>query len=126
MPTPPNPPEPQPPTPSGLNDYKILKGDNFFKLHKKFHVTMQALKDANAGVDSSKLKIGQTIHIPAPTAAAAPSGPGTTTETAPGQETYEVKSGDTLAKVARHFGVTVKALKAANNLPSNNIRVGQQ
>lgn len=38
---------------------------------------------------------------------------------------YRVRSGDTLSEIAAKFGVTVKAIKAANGLKGNVIRVGQ-
>ena len=38
---------------------------------------------------------------------------------------YAVKSGDTLSKIARAHGVSVDALKSANNLSTSNIRIGQ-
>jgi murein DD-endopeptidase MepM/ murein hydrolase activator NlpD len=38
---------------------------------------------------------------------------------------YAVSSGDTLTKIARMHGVSVDALKAANNLTGSNIRIGQ-
>jgi LysM repeat protein len=117
-----------PPLPGG-SDYKIVKGDTFSKVHLKFHVSLAALKAANPGVDSAKLKVGQTIHVPAPAAAAtAPSGPGAAAgaEGAGGQPVYTVKSGDTLIKIARESGVKVKALREANNLKTNKIKVGQR
>jgi LysM repeat protein len=40
-------------------------------------------------------------------------------------QTYTVQSGDNLYEIARRFGTTVSALKNANNLSSNMIRVGQ-
>ncbi len=40
-------------------------------------------------------------------------------------QTYTVQSGDTLYEIATRFGTTVSALKNANNLTSNMIRVGQ-
>lgn len=38
---------------------------------------------------------------------------------------YVVKSGDTLSKIARGHGVSVDALKSANELSGSNIRIGQ-
>jgi len=40
--------------------------------------------------------------------------------------TYSVKSGDSLYTIAKSYGVTVDALKAANGLSSANIRIGQK
>jgi LysM repeat protein len=40
-------------------------------------------------------------------------------------QTYTVQSGDTLYEIANRFGTTVSALKNANNLTSDMIRVGQ-
>ena len=57
---------------------------------------------------------------PRATPAATPAGtPAATTER------YKVRSGDTLSGIATRFGVTVKAIKAANGLQGNTIRVGQ-
>lgn len=43
-----------------------------------------------------------------------------------GYITYVVQQGDTLYSIARRYGTTVEAIKAANGLPDNNIHVGQQ
>lgn len=37
---------------------------------------------------------------------------------------YTVKKGDTLYSIARNYGVTVDALKSANNLSNNNLTIG--
>ena len=54
------------------------------------------------------------------TATASNPGAGSPTNTA-----YTVTSGDTLSKIARKHGVSVDALKSANNLEGSNIRIGQ-
>jgi LysM repeat protein len=43
-----------------------------------------------------------------------------------GEEAYMVKSGDTLTKIAKAHGTTVKAIKAASNLTTDHIKVGQK
>lgn len=40
--------------------------------------------------------------------------------------TYKVKSGDNLGKIARKYGVTVNAIKKANNLKSDTIYAGKK
>src|SRR5208337_1958044 len=62
---PPPPPAPVPPTPQA-QDYSIAQGDTLSALAKKFGVSVKALVDANQGIEPTKLKIGQKIHIPAP------------------------------------------------------------
>jgi LysM repeat protein len=47
------------------------------------------------------------------------------TESAGGEQTYKVKSGDSLTSIGRRFHVSVKALQAANNLNTTSIKVGQ-
>ena len=42
-----------------------------------------------------------------------------------GYVTYKVKSGDNLGKIAKKYGVSVKAIKSKNNLKSDTIYVGQ-
>jgi LysM repeat protein len=121
---------PVPPTvPAGATEYAIVKGDSFSTLAKKFHVPVKAISDANPGVEPTKLKIGQKIHIPAPTAPTAPAVTGTApveSASAGGEQTYTVKSGDNLTKIAGQFGTTIKALHAANGLKTDSIKVGQK
>jgi len=40
-------------------------------------------------------------------------------------ETYTVQAGETLYSIARKFGVTVDAIRKKNNLPGDNLTVGQ-
>jgi LysM repeat protein len=82
---------------------------------------------ANPGTEPTKLQIGQTLHVPPP-AAATPSTTSTAAvpDMAAGESTYTVKSGDTLTSIAAQYKVTVKALRSANNLTTDKIRVGQK
>ncbi len=113
--------------PATASDYKVAKGDNFTTIGKKFGVLARAIGDANPGVDSTKLQVGQTLHIPAPTPAATPAPTGAApADTTTGENVYTVKSGDNLTRIATHFGTTVKALQSANNLKSYSIKVGQK
>lgn len=45
---------------------------------------------------------------------------------ATGGAVYFVKSGDTLSHIAKTHGISIKALKAANNLATDRIVVGEQ
>jgi LysM repeat protein len=121
--TPPNPP------PATASDYTIAKGDTFSTIAKKFHVPTKSLLEANPSVEPTKLKIGQTIHIPAVlTAALMTTGitAAPLTDTGNTGKTYSVKSGDSLTKIAGEFGVSVKALRSENHLKTDKIVVGQK
>ncbi len=98
--------------------YTIQKGDTFGKLAKANHLTIKAIQEANRGVDSSHLKIGQKITLPAAGSdSSTVSHPVTTTRpgstvrsstssTSSGSSSligtsYTVKRGDTLHKIAK-------------------------
>ena len=119
-----------PAAPAGATEYTIAQGDTFSALAKKFGLKVKAIENANPGVDPAKLKIGQKIQIPAPPAAPTPGATATAapdaTATTGGEQAYAVKSGDTLGGIAKANGVTVKALRAANDLKTDRITVGQK
>jgi len=116
--------EPIPELTPAASEYTIAKGDSFSTIAKRFQgVTAKAIQDANPGVDPLKLQIGQKITIPPPSADAV-------TPVVPvvgsGEVIYTVKSGDNLTTIARQFGTTVRALRSANDLPTDSIKVGQK
>ncbi len=118
------------------SEYKVQKGDIAFILAKKHNVTLKELQAANPNVDLKKLKVGATLQIPAPGAAAeakAAKAAGTATDAAAPAEAasgdgsvYHVKGGDSLGKIAKRHGTTVKAIRQLNGLSNDNIRVGQK
>ncbi len=106
-------------------EYVVVKGDTLDKIAKKNHTTAKAIEGANPGVIPTKLKIGQKLVIPggsASSAAAAPESAGVSS----GSETYTVKSGDSLTKIAKAHGTTVKAIQAENHLTTTSIKAGQK
>jgi Mg-chelatase subunit ChlD/LysM repeat protein/anti-sigma factor RsiW len=40
------------------------------------------------------------------------------------EQSYIVKSGDTLSKIARHYGVSIRSLRTANGIKSDRINIG--
>lgn len=118
------------------SEYKIKSGDIAYNIAKTHGVSLKALKDANPSVDLGKLKVGQTIQIPAAgasasaaSAAATPAAKAISThepETAGATTSYTVKGGDTLSKIAKKQGTTAKAIRTANGLTGDKINVGQK
>jgi LysM repeat protein len=115
--------------PSGGAEYVVVKGDTFAKIAKRNGVSVKALESANPTAQPTKLKVGQKLTLPvgsnsSGTSASATGVSSGTTDS--GTELYVVKSGDTLTKIAKSHGTTVKAIKAANNLTTNRISVGKK
>jgi len=112
---------------TAAQDYKVVKGDNYTTIAKKYPgVSVKALTDANPGVDPAKLKIGQTLHIPPAAAATTAVAPGSAATSATSSDIYVVKSGDSLSKIATKYNTTVKAIRSANSLSTDSIKVGQK
>jgi LysM repeat protein len=113
-------------TPPVANErvHTIVKNDSFYTLAKKYGVSMKAIADANPGVDSTKLKIGEKIKIPAATTPSPTTSSLTTTATDAPEKIYTVKSGDRLYNIAKNEGTTVKAIMALNGLKTTQIKVG--
>src|SRR6185437_9669637 len=121
LPTPPPvvqapPPLPPPVAPPAVGeDYTVIKGDTYSRIATKSGTTVHALMEANPGVDPKRLKIGEKLHLPAASSAtqgAAPmASPGT--ESTGGEQTYKVKSGDSLTSIGRHFHVSIRAIQSA-------------
>jgi LysM repeat protein len=106
------------------SEYVVQRGDSFYTIARKFGVTIKGIQDANPGVQPTKLQLGQKLHIPPPTRAEAAAAPVATNGS--GAEIYVVKSGDTLSKIATDHSTTVKAIRAANNLVTDKIKVGDK
>jgi LysM repeat protein len=127
IPVPPITPVVEPPITEG-SEYKVAKGDTLEKIAKNHGVTLKALKAANPNVKPTKMKIGDKLTIPAggkPAAEVGAASVAPVTSEAANTETYKIKAGDTLTKIAKAHGTTVKAIQAANNLTTTKISVGK-
>lgn len=114
---PPCPPAPPPPpSPPGMRKYVVRKGDTLSSIARRFNVTVEDILKVNPQIkDPNLIYPGQVIIIPGgvtppikPTPvppSSPPSGSGIQ---------YVIQRGDTLTRIARRFGVTVKAILVAN------------
>ena len=114
--------------------YVVKKGETLAKIAKAEHVKVSELASANKLTKTASLKSGQKLTIPvkaeAPmtavaSATPAPAAPAATAPAVSGNS-YTVKSGDSLWKIAKANNVSVAALKQANNLTSDSLKVNQK
>ncbi len=93
--------------------YTVQRGDSLWKISRKYEVPVNDIISFN-NLSSVNLQIGDELKIPL-----------TSQDNNTASKTYTVKTGDTLWSIAKSFDVSVNDLKAANNLTSNLLSVGQ-
>lgn len=91
--------------------YLVRRGDNLDSIAKRHGTTVRALLAAN-NLRSSRIYPGQRLVVQG-------------SATAAGMQNYRIRSGDTLAVIAKRFNVTVSDLKRWNGLESSRIRAGK-
>ena len=92
----------------------VEKGDTLYSLSKKYGVSVDDLRSANA-ISGSDLYAGQKLIIPAKKA-----------DKRVTYESYTVKAGDTLYSIAKRSEITVDELRRLNSLDSSAVlKIGQ-
>ena len=91
------------------NIYIVKAGDTLHKIAENNNTTVDEIKKLN-NLTSSTLQIGQLLRLPSPLLP---------------EDTYTVKSGDSLYKIANKYNTTVDELKRVNNLTTNILSIGQ-
>lgn len=94
--------------------YTVQRGDSLWKISQKYGIPVNDIIAFN-NLSSVNLQIGDELRIPITSQ----------DNNTSNQFTYTVKNGDTLWSIAKQFNVSVDSMKAANNLTSNLLTVGQ-
>lgn len=97
--------------------HKIRKNETVSSIAKKYHVSIKDLKSAN-NLTNSRIKPGAVLVIPPRLASAGSAGSSRA-------ETYKVRKGDTLTRVARKTGISVSELKRLNKISKSRLKPGQ-
>ena len=108
-------------TPAPSNGvYTIRRGDNLAEIGKKFGVSVRDLQRWN-GLRGTRITAGKTLVV---RQGGAPSTRNTAAASSGGNR-YRIRRGDTLAVIAKRFGVSVGDLQRWNGLRSSRIREGR-
>ncbi len=114
--------------PSGTSQfirYTVRSGDSIWGITQKFGVSQGELQSMNPGL-TVNIQPGQVLNVPRSGQASEPIRGSIQAEPVVEGSIYVVKSGDALSRIAANQGVTLNALRAANNLSGDLIRVGQK
>lgn len=113
-----------------FQEHYVTRGETLGHIARRYHVTVNDLREANPRVSPSKLRVGQRIIIPTGGVVAAREASAAEDRRAEIRRsvstTHTVRSGETLSEIAERYHVSVSQLKSWNGLRSNNIRVGQK
>ncbi|WP_445621653.1 LysM peptidoglycan-binding domain-containing protein [Kushneria sp. Sum13] len=94
----------------------VQRGDTMSAIARQAGVPLLRLQRFNPGIRANDMRIGQQLMLPGRNERA----PGS------GQYRYSVRSGDTLGRIASHFGTSSSRITAANRgIDPNRLRVGQ-
>ena len=101
--------------------HRVAYGETWFGLALRYGVSWSALAAANPEVNPERIREGTVLRIPAATAAEGSDAP----EAPRARRSHTVASGDSLYGLARRYGVSVDAIRTANGLTNDIVRIGQ-
>jgi len=114
----------------GASEYRVKPGDMLSKIAYRNGISSKELAEYNSLLNPDSLRVGQKLLIPpyatpreVPVSSPVPSAQAETVTAAGG--TYMVKRGDHLTGIARKHGVTISAIRAANNMSDDRIYEGK-
>lgn len=111
------------PTPLPPLEYEIKANDTCISIAFNAKVSVASIEAANPAINCQFLVIGQKIMVPQPTPTATPLPTATlppNVVAVPTRPTHTVLSGETLAGIAKFFGINLTDLMAVNGITDPN------
>ena len=96
----------------------VTSGDNLWDLARHYHVSAEALAQANGITPRTVLKLGQKLRLPLVTASRMVPDHFSLAANEADEQHYQVRAGDSLWTISRRFNVSVDALMKWNRLPA--------
>jgi len=116
--------EPSVPAKPVETKYVVKKGETLFSIAKTTNLTVDQLKEYNH-LSTTDVKEGTTLNL-VPDSTTAASKKSETNKAQTTEISYTVKPGDTLTSIAKAHSISVDELKAANEMESGEVNIGQQ
>lgn len=88
----------------------VQRGENLSRIASRYGTTPQVIQQANGLSSLHHIRVGQRLTVPGGAA---------------GRATHVVRSGETLAVIARRYGTSVRALQQANRISDHIIQPSQ-
>ena len=105
----------------GATYYEVQYGDNLAFIARQFGLTVKAVQRKNNIRNPNRIYEGRLLLVSGPTANPPPTDPASEQPSK-----YRVKPGDTLDRISRRFGASVKNLQSANKITNpHKIYLGQ-
>ena len=119
--------------PAGSRVHTVRSGETLGRIAGKYRVSVANLKSWN-NLSSNSIRVGQKLKVGGSAAPSKAKSAKTTRGTKPvplstvasSNRTHVVRSGETLTSLAKRYGVSVQAIKNANDMASSRLKAGQK
>ena len=110
--------------------HSVKPGETLLEIAERYDVSADAIIELNPDVDPDLVVEGEVLLVPAKTPTPAPTNtfaPGMPTPTPPDYVIHVVAPGQTLSEIGEEYGVSLSAIRSANDLPvdEETIQVNQ-
>lgn len=104
--------------------HKITKGESIYAIAKKYDVKEAAIYELNPKIKGKLLKLNSVLMIPNNKANAEQTAVNTPNEDLSKAQNHTIASGETLSKIARKYGTSIKELERLNPTVINKLPIG--
>ncbi|HEX6037524.1 LysM peptidoglycan-binding domain-containing protein [Longimicrobium sp.] len=128
---------------SRARSHTVASGETFYGIARRYGVTAAQLRALNPDVEQDDLEVGDVLRLPASARDSRASGSSSSSsssgsqgrtgaQTQPRQgaqgqrRSHTVAAGETLFGIARRYGVSVDAIREANDMEGDQVRTGQR
>lgn len=117
-------PQPAPSPSSSMLQHTVGENETFYSIGKRYGVSMESVVAANPNVKPERLRAGMKVWVPTKKGSAPPAPPQPQPHETPARyrgQTHKVKEDESIATIAKKYGVTEAALMRENDLSDDDV-----